>query len=87
MKLYKRHEPIYWAMDSRWFHYFRFEADDGNTYQGFLLKLPSWGYGYSINRDARLWGQRMLRWHGRDGFSIGWYFPIEVSSISVTPDA
>ena len=72
-------------MDSTWFHYFRFEADDRNIYQGFLLKLPSWGYGPDIRMDAMRWGQRMLCWHGRDGFSMAWYFPPE-SPNSVTPN-
>lgn len=50
-----------------------------------FLRLPSWGYAYDISYDGQRWGQRVLLWHGRKGFRLGWYFPLE-SPISVTPD-
>jgi hypothetical protein len=40
-----------------------------------LIRLPSWGYGYSINCDEERWGQRCLFYHGHRGFSLMWIFP------------
>lgn len=74
MKKYKRFEPIEFKA-STWFHYFSREDKDGEWYDGFLLRLPSWGFGYDVRRDGSHWGQRVLRWHGKNGFSVGWDFP------------
>lgn len=84
MKRYCKGQPIDFP-PSRWFHYFSREDWNGEWYDGFLLRLPSWGYGWDIRWDAQRWGQRVLHWHGKRSFSIIWDFPPE-SPISVTPD-
>lgn len=40
----------------------------------FLLRLPSFGYGYDISSDRLRWGQRVLMYHGRKGLSVKWLF-------------
>lgn len=42
--------------------------------------LPSWGFGYDYPRDEDRWGQRVLFYHGKQGFSIRWRF------VKETPD-
>lgn len=82
----KRYKP--YAIEfgpHQWFHYFSVENKDGNCYDAFLLRLPIWGYGYSLSCDSERWGQRILQWHGKHGFSLHWDFP-QISSISVTPE-
>jgi hypothetical protein len=71
---------------ARWFHYFSVQDwKDGEYYDAFMLRLPSWGYGYDICMDEERWGQRVLKWRGKRGFSMGWSFlPQDVRSI--TPD-
>ena len=83
MKRYARYSLIEMPA-KRWFHYFSIEDRDGEWYDAFILRLPSWGYGYSIINDGEMWGQRVLRWHSKRGFSLGWDFQPE-SSITVTP--
>lgn len=61
---------------SRWFHYFSVQDwKDDQWYDAFFLRLPSWGFGYDMTMDEERWGQRVLRWHGKRGFSMGWSFP------------
>ena len=47
----------------------RWGADDVMLY---WLKLPFFGMYYEAYRDRHVWGQRVLFFHGRDGFSVRW---------------
>lgn len=53
-------------------------AKDGPVEARFiLLKLPSWGFAPVISMNALAWGQRMLVYNGRKGFSVQWHFSEE----------
>jgi hypothetical protein len=65
--------PRYCAIDfSRWIGIAKVEARDGQWYECYWLKLPSYGYRYQVYIDGDVWSQLVLFWHGRDGFRSLW---------------
>jgi hypothetical protein len=50
------------------------EATRRQCYEAILLviRLPSFGYHYVIDKDREVWCQLVLRWHGWYGFRMEW---------------
>lgn len=45
---------------------------EGREARVFWLRLPSFGWYFDYNFDHELWGQRVLFYHGRQGFRFFW---------------
>jgi hypothetical protein len=46
------------------------ECGYAKVYRVARLRVPSWGMLYDVAADEYRWGQRVLLYHGRDGFRI-----------------
>lgn len=64
---------LYQAIDfTRWIGRCLLECADGQWYESYWLKLPSYGIHWVFYYDCDAWCQLVLFWHGRDGFSYFW---------------
>lgn len=61
--------PMRW-----WGRYFIGRTPRGEWEHVIQLRLPWWGVGYHIGIDIPAWGQRVLMWRSKSGFSLVWMF-------------
>jgi hypothetical protein len=61
-----------WIDFSRWIGIAKVEDHDGQWYECYWLKLPSYGWHYQINYDVERWSQLVWFWHGKHGFRAFW---------------
>jgi hypothetical protein len=62
----------YELIPARWFVGGTIEAENGDEYSFFVLRLPSWRYDHALWHDGMEWKQLAWFYHGRDGFSLRW---------------
>ena len=61
-----------WADMSGWAGRFSLECDDGEWYECYWLRLPSYGWHRLDYCRREAWCQFVLFWHGRDGLAWFW---------------